>query len=100
MNFGKDLREFSDDELYKKINNDDCQLVHLYSQELTRRSNDRWSQKIAALTVVLIFIGLTQLLISLVDVSKSWKIGIALMDTILLLVVFIMRLGMPKKSKK
>lgn len=37
-NFSKDLREYTDDELYKDINNLDPNYVSLLSDELTRRT--------------------------------------------------------------
>ena len=64
-NFKKDLRDFSEDELYKNINNQDFRFVHLYSDELTRRSNERWSQRLTAVTILLFFIGIIQIFITI-----------------------------------
>lgn len=72
-NFEKDLREYSDEELYKRINTDSYELVHLYSDELTRRSNNRWSQKLTEVTILLFVVALMQLLASLGAISASWK---------------------------
>lgn len=97
MNFEKDLRELTDDELYKGINNLDPRYMSLFSDELTRRSTKKWSQRTFDLTILLFFVGSMQLFISLKGVSKSWTeylFGIILFSYA---IFYIMRLVKNKK---
>ncbi len=98
-NFEKDLREYSDDELYKKINTVNHQLIHLCSDELTRRSTDRWSQKLVDLTILLFFIGFLQLFISLKSISRSWVEWLFLTILTTYTILYIIRLIENKKKK-
>lgn len=98
-NFEKDLREYSDDELYKKINTVSHQLVHLCSDELTRRSTDRWSKKIVGLTFLLFFIGFLQLFVSLKSVSSSWVQWLFLMILVTYAIFYVVRLIENEKEK-
>lgn len=98
-NFGKDLREFTDNELYQGINNLSPNFMSLFSDELTRRSTDRWSQKLVDLTLLLFFIGFFQLFISLKSVSRSWAEWLFLVVLTSLAVLYVIRLIKNKKEK-
>ena len=99
-NFAKDLREYTDNELYEAINELEPMRMSLLSDELTRRSADRWSQKIVDLTILLFFIGFLQLFISLRSLSRSWVEWVFLIFLIAYAVVYILRLMKNKKTKK
>lgn len=100
MNFEKDIREFTDDELYNKINSLDPRYVQLCSDELTRRSADRWSQKIVDLTILLFFIGFLQLFISLKSISTSWVQWLFLAILTSFAIFYVIRLVKSRKKKK
>jgi len=99
INFSKDLREYSDDELYRDINRLDPRYVTLLSDELTRRSTDRWSQKLVDLTLLLFFIGFFQLFISLKSISRSWTEWLFLAVLVSFGVLYAIRLIKNKKEK-
>ncbi len=91
MIFEKDLRELTDDELYKGINNLDPRYISLFSDELTRRSTDRWSRRMIELTILLFAIGFLQLIISIKSASNSWIEYIFGLGLILLAIVYVIR---------
>jgi hypothetical protein len=97
-NFEKDLRDLTDDELYSGINNLNPNYMSLYSDELTRRSTDKWSQKIVDLTILIFFVGLFQLLVALGAISASWREWLFL--TIFILYAFYYIARRLKKSPK
>ncbi len=102
MNFEKDLRQFKDDELYEGINRHDPKYMSLLSDELTRRSTDRWSQKIVELTILLFFIGLIQLIILLKSISSSlveWLIFIIMIFFSILYFIRLMKKEMERLKK-
>ena len=98
MNFPKDLRKLTDYELYSGINNLNPDYMSLYSDELTRRSTDRWSQKIVDLTILIFFVGLFQLLVSVGAISASWREWLFL--TIFILYAFYYTVRRLKKPSK
>jgi uncharacterized membrane protein YqhA len=99
-NFAKDLREYTDDELYKDINRLDPKYMTLLSDELTRRSTDRWSQKLVDLTILLFFLGFLQLFISLKSISRSWVEWFFLAVLASFAILYAIRLVKNRKSKK
>lgn len=98
-NFEKDLREFTDDELYAGINRHSPNYMALFSDELSRRSTDRWSQKLVDLTILLFFIGFFQLFVSLKSISRSWIEWLFLSILILYGIAYVTRLITDKKEK-
>jgi hypothetical protein len=70
-NFEKDLRKYTKEELYERIKNSNPQSAYIFSDELTRRSNDKWSQKLTYLTMLLFLLGMMQLFVSFGSISKS-----------------------------
>ncbi len=98
-NFAKDLREYTDDELYRDINELDVRYMSVLSDELTRRSADKWSQKTVYLTLLLLFIGLLQVFISLRSISRSWVEWIFLILLVTYAIIYILQLMQDKKGK-
>lgn len=99
MNFEKDLRKYTDDELYMRMNQHDPQFGSLYSDELMRCSTDRWSQKLVDLTILLFFIGFLQLFVSLKSISSSWVEWLFLTIMVSYAFLYIVRLLKNKKEK-
>ncbi len=100
-NFEKDLREYSDEELYKKINTEAIEYVYLYSDELTRRSNDRSSQRLVELTLLLSVLAIMQFFISLRSISTSWmQWSVFVLFTSWFIFVFVRSIKKPNKMKK
>ncbi len=99
MNFEKDLRKYTDDKLYARVDQHDPRSGALYSDELTRRSTDRWSQKMLDLTILLFFIGFLQLFVSLKSVTNLWVEWLFGMILVTYVIFYVVRLMKNKKLK-